>query len=420
MGAGRGGLSLSTAQHPALSGQAHVVMVDRGRFRTKADSAFRRMQSEEPRGVKSWDRLYCDITDFWMPGASFAPVVSTDQSGTARDISLPASAAAAAKPGNSAEAETKSSTMPLGMVITAKHLCGGGTDVALRSLQHAQDGERSVPGAQSAAPQPPGTASNTPISSTATGSPVALPPLVGLVMATCCHHGCAWATYVGTEWWEGVAGLSPLHFAVAAWASSWQAGSWSSVLHSIAGKSHKTSQVHSWLQHVPVPSAETLKAAVVAVASGAGGTGQMQAASGIVCASAAECDVEPAAQSAQPSVVPSPDSAEHQLTPNQSQAALGQLANTLCWDDVQRLHLGRVCKRLIDEGRAHFVAHELRCWQPQLLQAAPAESTSAGLTMSAPAPASTTAAQMCYCSGHLTLENIALVAHSSSEGTCSD
>jgi len=405
MGAGRGGLSLSTAVHPALEGKAHVVMVDRGRFRNKADTALRKMESEQSPTIQSWDRMYCDITDFWMPGACFAAKVNSEQSGVARADSA---AGQPTKLSSSAEA----ATAPAGMVVTAKHLCGGGTDVALRALQHAQAGaelypKTASPASLAAAAAAPAAGDNNSIPAFV-ASGTAVPPLVGLVMATCCHHGCAWATYVGTHWWQAVAKLSPIHFAVAAWASSWQAGSWSSVLHQISGTSHQASDAHAWLQQMPVPSVQTLQKAVHKAAGSCDTSGQMPAELG-GAADAHSWQQQPAV-SALTSGVPSSDVSEHKLAPSASQAALGAIANELSINDVHKLYIGRVCKRLIDEGRVHFTSETLRC---AARVQAPPSSSSAPLVqdLSHARIQKTAGGQMCYCSGHLTLENVALVAH---------
>ncbi len=334
-----------------------------------------------------------------MPGASFAPIVSTDQSGTAQAEA--ALLQPSTKPVISAAGKGE---LPPGMIVTAKHLCGGGTDVALRSLQYAQHPGAKSPACHRDAGVSAGMASGGEGVETSSGS---VPPLVGLVMATCCHHGCAWSTYVGTTWWEGTAHLTPLHFAVAAWASSWQAGSWSSVLQRTSGAPHESNAAHSWLGQLPVPGVDELASAVENVgAACADAGGQVQAESRARCT-----DASPTALSAQPSVVPAPDGTEHTLQPNAEQAAMGALAGELQHDDVHKMYIGRVCKRLIDAGREHFVQNELVCAgnAGDTLESSTAPPGAHAGNYQGFQPA---ACQVCYCSGHLTLENVALVAHS--------
>lgn len=68
-------------------------------------------------------------------------------------------------------------------VVVAKHLCGAATDLAIRAVANSvfEAGERS--------------------------------PIVGLGIATCCHHACSWADYCGADWLKEI-GFSGHEFEV--------------------------------------------------------------------------------------------------------------------------------------------------------------------------------------------------------------
>jgi tRNA:m4X modification enzyme len=72
-----------------------------------------------------------------------------------------------------------------------KHLCGAAADLALRCCARA-----AAPGGGGA------------------------PGLVGLAVATCCHHRCAWRHFAGREAFAA-AGFSPEEFELVAWMSGW-------------------------------------------------------------------------------------------------------------------------------------------------------------------------------------------------------
>ncbi|CAG0889833.1 unnamed protein product [Darwinula stevensoni] len=71
-------------------------------------------------------------------------------------------------------------------IAVSKHLCGAGTDVALRCIEHALSNF----------------------------------PAFGLVLATCCHHRCSWDSYVGQSFLLE-AGFSKKDFLVLKSMSSW-------------------------------------------------------------------------------------------------------------------------------------------------------------------------------------------------------
>ena len=338
MGAGKGGLALALAKHPHVAPHAHVVMVDSGAFRHTVDPAMRKMAAAQPPLLRAWGRLACDISDLWLPGACLSAVDGVG--------------------GESTSAERRA---PGKLVFLAKHLCGAGTDVALRAMQHAMAWQAGsppparTPGRAPATYTPPDAAAAAAALeavqaeaqySTELKTAHALPPVFGVTMATCCHHRCTWSGYVAREWWASQLGLSPAHFRLAATLSSLQASAWG-----VLG-GHCTDSMAVWLDAATVPP--TLPDA------------------------AARADVGAATIPAQ---------TEHDSGPQAGQgkedSALQSLLQAASLPPEAKLYWGRLCKRLIDLGRVHF----LRC------QGAGAKAD-----------------LRTYCSGGVTLENVALQA----------
>eukprot|EP00956_Cyclotella_meneghiniana_P033199 scaffold94344_cov64-Cyclotella_meneghiniana.AAC.2 len=153
MGAGRGMLGLVVSGAAAAStynSKVRLFLVDRSGTRAKAETRIRSAandrESDYPKANKSSrdclkldavevTRIKADLAHVHMPIA--LPFISTESSPTK---------------------ETKISKT----VVIAKHLCGSGTDLALKSLHHYPTGS-----------------------------------LDGCVMATCCHGLCDWNDYVG-------------------------------------------------------------------------------------------------------------------------------------------------------------------------------------------------------------------------------
>ena len=138
MGAGRGMLGLTAAGVAAASGiPTELVMVERTGARSKADKVFRMIdtQNETSSYLKldtvKWSRIECDLAHVSLPKV----LAASDGNECARKH----------------------------VVMIAKHLCGAGTDLALKSMESIQDRIHSC------------------------------------LMATCCHGLCNWKQYVGRD-----------------------------------------------------------------------------------------------------------------------------------------------------------------------------------------------------------------------------
>jgi len=138
MGAGRGMLGLTAAGVAAASGiPTELIMVERTGARSKADKVFRTSNDKGEDGTYlkldtvKWSRIESDLAHVSLP-----KILDKSQGtdGTKNDV-----------------------------VIIAKHLCGAGTDLALKSME-------SIPGR-----------------------------VHSCLMATCCHGLCDWKLYVGRD-----------------------------------------------------------------------------------------------------------------------------------------------------------------------------------------------------------------------------
>lgn len=147
MGAGRGMLGLVAAGAASACGSPKVqlTLVERAGSRSKADTILRaaaESKEEESRYMKlktvQWSRVQCDLAHI-------------DVTSIIKDQSEPA---VGKKRKVSEEKDGKQ------LVVIAKHLCGAGTDLALKSLRAASQVDVCV-------------------------------------LATCCHGVCAWNHYVG-------------------------------------------------------------------------------------------------------------------------------------------------------------------------------------------------------------------------------
>ena len=138
MGAGRGMLGLTAAGVAAASGiPTELVMVERTGARSKADKVFRTIDTKnESRSYMKldtvkWSRIECDLAHVSLPKVL--------------------------------EASDRNQCDQKHVVIIAKHLCGAGTDLALKSMESIQGRVHSC------------------------------------LMATCCHGLCDWKLYVGRD-----------------------------------------------------------------------------------------------------------------------------------------------------------------------------------------------------------------------------
>ena len=156
LGAGRGYLSHSLAeacQHSSAAQRASFLLVERRAYRHKAERSLRR--------TSSISRLRCDVTDLDLATAPLPPP-------------------AVIQPG------------PRRLVAIAKHLCGSGTDAALRCASRC----------------------SSPASAGASRA------LFGIAIAPCCHHACQWRVFCGKATLRRC-GIGPLQFALASRMASW-------------------------------------------------------------------------------------------------------------------------------------------------------------------------------------------------------
>ncbi|KAG7364001.1 methyltransferase [Nitzschia inconspicua] len=136
MGAGRGmfGLAAASVANASNDGKVNLIMVERTGSRSKADTAFRNIPKDadisymKVDGVQ-WSRCSCDLAHVNLP-----LVLQREEF---RDAKI---------------------------VVIAKHLCGAGTDLALKSLSSIQT------------------------------------KIDACIFATCCHGVCDWNQYVGRDY----------------------------------------------------------------------------------------------------------------------------------------------------------------------------------------------------------------------------
>ncbi|VEU38315.1 unnamed protein product [Pseudo-nitzschia multistriata] len=142
MGAGRGMFGLAAAGVANVCGaNTHFFMLDRAGARSKADKAFRNIPknvcTDKPYlkldGI-DWCRLCCDVSHVNLP-----VVLHRDEKFKNAKI-----------------------------VVIAKHLCGAGTDLALKAIEPIRQ------------------------------------KVTGCLFATCCHGVCDWKHYVGRDILRGV------------------------------------------------------------------------------------------------------------------------------------------------------------------------------------------------------------------------
>jgi len=151
LGAGRGYLThflAETCQHGSAAQSASFLLVERRAYRHKAERSLRREASVF--------RLRCDVADLDLATAPLPPP-------------------AVMQPG------------PRRLVTIAKHLCGGGTDAALRCASRCSQAGR---------------------------------VLFGIAIAPCCHHACQWRRFCGKTALRRC-GIGPLQFSLASRMASW-------------------------------------------------------------------------------------------------------------------------------------------------------------------------------------------------------
>lgn len=145
MGAGRGMFGLLAAGVAAACGapKVHLIMVERAGARSKADTVLRKAK-ESTAYMKlqtvEWSRIQCDLAHVHVP-----TILASNGDGSTAAVGE----------------KRKTSPNTSELVVVAKHLCGAGTDLALKSLQSLD--------------------------------------VDACVMATCCHGVCAWDLFVGRD-----------------------------------------------------------------------------------------------------------------------------------------------------------------------------------------------------------------------------
>ena len=166
LGAGRGYLSNTLATSYA---EGALLLVERRAYRWKAERHLR--QAPRVRVL----RLRCDVADLDLRAAPMPPPMPP------RGV----------EDGAAHESGAAADSSKRRLVVTAKHLCGGGTDAALRCAARcsAASGDTSR-------------------------------SLAGLAIAPCCHHAGKWRVFCGKRTLRA-AGIGPREFALAARMSSW-------------------------------------------------------------------------------------------------------------------------------------------------------------------------------------------------------
>jgi tRNA:m4X modification enzyme len=154
MGAGRGmtGLVLAGVSGKNPKAYTHLTMIERGASRSRADKNLRRIQQYPIRSPSAYpyldlsevqyDRIQCDLSHIDMKCVLEPIPYSTV------DLHLQKEGTNAAK---------------REIIVIAKHLCGVGTDLALKSLQSVKH------------------------------------DITACFMSTCCHGVCSWNDYVGRD-----------------------------------------------------------------------------------------------------------------------------------------------------------------------------------------------------------------------------
>ena len=148
LGAGKAYLTLMIARATAAR---NFIINDNQTFKLKADRILRRMSRD---GVKDTAFVRCqsDLKDFVTSGALQELQSSSSSASTAPQLQK----------------------TPWKVVGVGKHLCGGATDYALRSLLSFKTTGSEAPGGGEQ-------------------------QLAGLCIAPCCHHRCTWEAYVGKD-----------------------------------------------------------------------------------------------------------------------------------------------------------------------------------------------------------------------------
>jgi tRNA:m4X modification enzyme len=141
-----------------------LILVERAGSRGKADTVLRQASGNSSASsaymkleTVQWTRIQCDLAHVDTRAILMDKPQQQDETAKVRNTTT---TAAAITP-TSTTATTPADTRQL--VVIAKHLCGAGTDLALKSLEPIKD------------------------------------QVSACVMATCCHGACSWDHYVGRD-----------------------------------------------------------------------------------------------------------------------------------------------------------------------------------------------------------------------------
>jgi tRNA:m4X modification enzyme len=164
------GSDATTSPFAFKSSVVNLVLVDRGNARGKADTVLRRATTIDPSPhldlrLHSWRRITCDLDHLHVPTLlDCCSDRHDDSKDKTKDLSHPSSSHDDKKTEETVVPHIHSDRAhprPPHVVVVAKHLCGSGTDVALKSLVDVRGRIRAC------------------------------------AFATCCHGLCTWDDYVG-------------------------------------------------------------------------------------------------------------------------------------------------------------------------------------------------------------------------------
>ena len=292
LGAGNGGLTSAVCEWATTSS---FILVDWAKPQKAFDAALR------GRGL-SLARYKLDLRHFWMRGVPELGWDSRAACASDTDVEKASSTDAGAPlmQCTACDDDGKQTASPTRVAI-AKHLCGCATDFALRSIVAA--GTDGVPGAAGEGGK------------SIAGASVATHRTSGVdavMIATCCHQKCTWATYVNRPFLEGL-GIDEEAFALITLMSSWATAN---------------------------EAGEEMREGNVLVSSG------------------------PAIGAGAPSVIADePEEENEHAAAAEDRHDLSRLSQLVAGHEAlgggaARRELGRMCKRLLDTGRMRFLERE--------------------------------------------------------------
>ena len=350
LGAGKGGLSLAVSE---AASRASYVLVDWAKPQNSVDASLRE------RGVRC-ARYKIDLRHFWMRGvpelwpsppaeapAAKAPAEPQAAAEAAAGAAAGAAAEAAAEAAADAAAPNDSLPSSLGGITAcgaceltsdspatasalspatasirrvgiAKHLCGCATDFALRSIVSAAAGT-------GATGCPPALAASGGAVREGLPLPATAPAMAGVMIATCCHHKCTWASYCNQPFLRRL-GLGEQDFQLLTLLSSWATNGGGGG----GGRSGGGGG-----------------------SSGGGGGGGGSGGSGGGSGSTV-CGASSGGRAVSVPAAPADEPQDEHASADPEALRLGD-ALSARFDAASRRELGRMCKRLLDTGRLHYL-----------------------------------------------------------------